>query len=107
MISLRSEQFEEAVLNNSKKAVVLFSNEWNGSVVILKSTLSELEKEYKNEIDFFEIEEELASEIHKQFGIKKIPTIFIFKSSEIYQVIEGLPAKSELTEVFKTIFKIK
>lgn len=107
MKRLRGEQFEEAVLNNRKMTVVLFSNEWNGSVVMLRSTLSELEKEYNNEIGFFEFEEQLASDIHKQFGIKKIPTIFVFKCSEIYHVREGLPSKSELNEVFKSILKIK
>jgi thioredoxin-like negative regulator of GroEL len=103
MNSLRGEQFEEAVLNNRKNAIVLFSNEWNGSVVILRSTLTELEKKYKNEIDFFEIEEQLASDLHEKFAIKKIPTIFVFKSSEIYRVIEGIPSKSELTEVIESL----
>lgn len=103
MRRITSKAFEQEVLKNPNHVVLLFTNDWNGSIVILKNMLEDLAFVYGNNFHFLEIDESGASNLCKRYGIKTIPTIMIIKNGEILHVIEGVPAKSRLEIIFKSL----
>ena len=103
MKKLKCSEFEERVLQSKKPVVVLFSNEWSGSAIIVEGALKEIEKEYQGRVYFFEMMQSECTGISSSYGIAHVPAILVFKEGEVVEEIKGVPAKSTLRDKLSVI----
>lgn len=99
-----SEQlFEKEVLKSSIPVLVDFFAPWCGPCRALAPTLEELalDTDYVNKVKIVKINVDDNENIAKQYNVRSIPTLILFKNSEKLTTISGAQSKSELTKLLK------
>jgi len=76
-------------------ALVVFFAQWCEPCKILDEMLSKLENQYDN-IDFFMIDCDENKDLVRELRIISVPTIHIYKKTELLKVIEGLQTEGAL-----------
>jgi len=117
MKQLTTETFKEEIFNfevndwkyeGQKPCIIDFFADWCGPCKALGPLLEDLEKEYKDKIDFFKVDIDEDPTLAARFEIASIPTlIFLPTDGSSPQVIKGLLPKEGLIEVFKDVFKLE
>ena len=103
MKQLKCSEFEKEVKGSGKKVVLLFTNDWSGSAIILEGALTALQKKWSQTFSFVKISKDDCYEIGKRFNIQKIPTILIFNSGNVIEKISGVPSKKNIENVFENL----
>ncbi len=103
MIKLKCSAFEEMVLQSKKTVVVLFTNDWSGSAIIVEGALKEIEKEFQGKVLFMEMMQPECTRISSSYGVTRVPAILVFKEGEVVEEIKGVPAKTILREKLSAI----
>ena len=96
MKQLKCSEFEQEVLRSEKKVVLLFSNDWSGSAIILEGALSALQKKWSQTYRFVKISNDDCREIGNKYTIQNVPTILIFDSGKVVEKISGVPSKQAI-----------
>ena len=77
-------------------AIVQFKTEWNGGCQIMAPVYEELSRHYSSKAKFFTIDTDEEKSIAKEYRIKELPTIMIFRKGELIDIIVGLTPKNIL-----------
>ena len=85
-------------LKNNKVVLVDFWAEWCGSCRMLTPTIELLEQEYKDKAVIGKINTEQEQELAREFGIRSIPTVIIFKEGVEMERIGGASSKSTYSD---------
>ena len=93
-----SKSFEELVVQSEKPVIVDFYADWCGPCKRLAPIFEELSKEV-DEVSFYKVNVEDASELAAQFSVQSIPTLILFKGGEPVDRVMGLMPKDELKKV--------
>lgn len=94
-IEANDEDFEEKVIENSKKlpVVVDFWAEWCAPCRILSPTLSSIAKEYQGEFLFVKVNVDKNPELAERYQVMSIPSVKMFKNGKIVSEFVGaMPA---------------
>ena len=75
-------QFESEVLESDKPVLVKFHAEWCGACKILTPRINELSSEYEGRVKFVTVDVDSAAALAKQYGIRSLPTVFIFNEGK-------------------------
>ena len=105
MKKIKCSDFEKEVIENEKKVVVLFTNNCNGSVIILGDSLSSLQKKWSQTFHFVELSNDECRRIGEKYIVQNVPTILIFDSGKVVDKISGLPSKKNIENVLQNINK--
>ena len=103
MKKIKCSDFEKEVIENEKKVVVLFTNDWNGSAIILGGALSSLQKRWGKTFHFVELSKDDCREIGEKYNIQNVPTILIFDSGKVIDKITGVPSKNTIENVLRIL----
>jgi len=103
MKKIKCSDFEKEVIENDKKVVVLFTNEWSGSAIILSGALSSLQKSWSKTFHFVEIPKDECYEIGEKYDVQNIPTILIFENGKIIEKITGVPSKNTIENILEKL----
>ena len=91
--------FSELVLNNSKLSVADFWAPWCGPCQALTPILTALENDYSDLVSFFKMDVDQNPDTPLEYAIRSVPTILIFKESNVVECIIGVQSKQKLKSI--------
>lgn len=103
MKQIKCSDFEKEVIENEKKVIVLFTNDWSGSAIILGGSLSALQKKWCKTFHFVELSNDECYEIGEKYTVQNVPTILIFDSGKVIEKISGVPSKNTIESVLQNL----
>ena len=97
MIYLEKEMDFEKIINN-KLVIVDFFATWCGPCRLISPILEELEKENKN-LTIVKIDVDKNESLARKHGVMSIPTLEIYKNSQLVDKVVGYLSKEELEDL--------
>ena len=89
--------FEADVLKSDKPVLVDFWAEWCGPCKMIAPILDEVSKDYGDKVQIAKINVDENQGVPAKFGIRGIPTLFLFKNGAVAAQKVGALSKSQLT----------
>lgn len=99
IINTTDSSFEADVLKSDKPVLVDFWAPWCGPCRAIAPTLEELDAEYADKFQIAKVNVDENPEISARFGIRSIPTLFVFKNGEKVDMVIGGQPKSEFVKL--------
>lgn len=96
MKNISDAQFETEVLNAKGLVLVDFWAEWCGPCRQLLPILEEVSKEMADKVKIYKMNVDESPNTASQYGIRSIPTMFLFKDGKQIDIKVGLNSKSSL-----------
>lgn len=101
IINATDASFDADVLQSDKPVLVDFWATWCGPCRAIAPVLEELDAEYGDKFQIVKIDVDANPEISARFGIRSIPTLFVFKNGEKVDVVVGGRPKSEFVALLE------
>ena len=95
--SLTDSQFSENVLNSKGLVLVDFWAEWCGPCRQLGPILEAIDEEMGESVTIYKMNVDDSPETASQFGIRSIPTMFLFKDGKQVDTKVGLSTQSTIS----------
>lgn len=89
--------FEQAVLQSDLPVLVDFWAAWCGPCKAIAPVLDELSSEYEGKARIVKIDVDSNPNLAAQYGIRSIPSLFVFKNGEKVDNVVGAQPKSQLS----------
>jgi len=96
--TLTNENFHKEVVNSKQPVLVEFSTDWCGTSHIIAPIIKEMAGKFKDDIKFCKIDIDKYEELAKQYGVRKIPTILLFRNGKIVDFIVGVVSREILVK---------
>ena len=96
--TLTTNTFAEEVLTNSDPVLVDFWAPWCGPCRAIAPAIDELAEQFAGQVKIAKLNVDDYADTAKEYGIRSIPTLVIFRDGEVVDRIQGLVPKSLLTE---------
>ena len=103
MKQIQCSDFEKEVIENEKKVIVLFTNEWSGSAIIVEGALDELQKTWGEKFHFIQLSNDQCEKIGNQYNVRFTPTILIFKNGEVIEDITGVKSRNTIENILQNL----
>ena len=98
-VEVNKENFKD-ILDKNDVTLVFFEAPWCGACKILHPIINELADENREkQITIAVVNTDHDSELSRQFEIRSLPTLIIFKNNEIFQKGPGMISKPRLQEM--------
>ena len=94
---LNYSQFSENVLNSKGLVLVDFWAEWCGPCRQLGPILEAIDEEMGGDVTIYKMNVDDSPETASQFGIRSIPTMFLFKDGKQVDTKVGLNTQSTIS----------
>ena len=96
-IEVTAQNFDEEVLNYKGKVLVDFWAEWCGPCRQLGPILEAIDEEMNGAVTIYKMNVDDSPETASQFGIRSIPTMFLFKDGKQVDTKVGLNTQSTIS----------
>lgn len=95
--------FDTSVIQNSHKIPVLveFMGVWSGPCIQMSETLAVLATEFAGQFVFARVDIDEQTELVKEYDVKNVPTLKVFKDGQVVQSEEGQLHQEELRALLK------
>lgn len=97
-IHVSKASFDEAVLKAQGPVLVDVWAGWCGPCARLAPLLEDLAGEYAGRLTFAMLNVDENRDLARQHGVKRLPTLLLFKAGNVVAVKEGVPSKPQLSE---------
>ncbi len=101
MESINDLQLEDKVLNSKGLTVIDFWAEWCGPCRQLLPIMEEVSKEMGDKVKIYKMNVDESPESAAKFGIRSIPSVFLFKDGKQVDVRVGLNSKETMVSWIK------
>lgn len=96
--NVSDDEFDATVLQSSKPVVVDFWAEWCAPCKLIAPVLEEVDSELGEKIDIAKINIDDNPQVPSTYGVRGIPTLMMFKDSELVSSRVGALSKAQLSE---------
>ncbi len=103
IVQVTDETFEEQVLNAEGPVLVDFWAAWCGPCKMIAPILDELASQYEGTVKVCKMDVDSNQDIPARYGIRGIPTLMIFKDSNLESTKVGALSKSQLVEFVEAV----
>jgi thioredoxin 1 len=103
IIELTDADFDEVVHNSDVPVLVDFWAPWCGPCIMMTPIFEEIANEYADKAKICKLNTDDARDSAIEFGIQAIPTIILFKDSQVRKKWVGLTSKKELTAAIEQL----
>mmetsp|Transcript_26120 Transcript_26120/g.43407 ORF Transcript_26120/g.43407 Transcript_26120/m.43407 type:complete len:165 (+) Transcript_26120:212-706(+) len=93
---LTESNFDEEVYDSPKPVVLFISAAWCGPCKMVEPVVKEIEQETGETLKFVAIDADGCPSIVKQYGVRSVPTIALFKGKQLLTTVVGAIAKPAL-----------
>ncbi len=90
------------IINNSKPVLIDFYADWCGPCQAMGPILKEVKNDLQNDVSIIKINVDKNPEISRRYGVRGIPTFFIFKNGEQLWRKSGILKKDELVTIINS-----
>ena len=99
IINTTDANFDQDELQADKPVLVDFWAAWCGPCKAIAPVLEDLDAEYGDKFQIVKVNVDDNPETSARFGIRSIPTLFVFKNGEKVDTVVGSRPKSEFVEL--------
>lgn len=100
---IETDEFEKEVLKSDKPVVVDFWAEWCRPCKKMEPLMQSLWEEFKDQIKFLKLDVDENPSITAEYGVRGIPTLFLFKDGQIVERVTGVIGRKELIRKLKKL----
>jgi thioredoxin 1 len=97
-VELTDDGFETEIHRSALPVLIEFWAEWSGGCHIMAPILESLAKSLAGRIKLMRMNIEQCPRTAKQFGVHTVPTMLLFRSGELVELISGSLPRSELAK---------
>ena len=97
IVNATDASFDAEVLGSDEVVLVDFWATWCGPCKAIAPVLDELSSEYEGKARIVKIDVDQNPNLAAQYGIRSIPTLFVFKNGEKVDATMGMQPKAQLT----------
>ena len=98
MFEFTDANFEKEVIKSDVPVLVDFWAAWCAPCLKIAPIVKELSGEFNGKMKFGKLNVENVQSIPRQYGIRSIPTLLIFKNGQVFSQIIGMQPKRNLEE---------
>lgn len=95
IINATDASFDTDVVNSDSLVLVDFWAAWCGPCKAIAPVLEELAEDYQGRVKIVKVDVDANPQSAARFGIRSIPTLFVFKNGERVETVVGGRPKSE------------
>lgn len=95
IINATDASFDTDVVNSDGLVLVDFWAAWCGPCKAIAPVLEELAEDYQGRVKIVKVDVDANPQSAARFGIRSIPTLFVFKNGEQVETVVGGRPKSE------------
>ena len=96
-VKVTDQSFETDVLGSAEPVVVDFWAEWCGPCRMIGPALEEISTEMQGKVKIAKVNVDENPGISAKYGIRSIPTLFVFKGGEKVDQLVGAKPKGDLS----------
>ena len=96
LLNFSKSNFEAEVLQSPVPVVVAFSAVWCGPCHVVKPVLEKLSEESGGKFRIGTVDADEEAELVRQYGVRSVPMIFIFRSGKVLHTTVGPVSKEKL-----------
>ena len=100
---IENEQIINEVLKNEGLVVVDFFATWCGPCQMLAPVLTELDKKYKDGVEFYKVNVDEHQDAAIRYGVMSVPTLIFFKNGEEIDRQVGFMEEDELSKIIEEL----
>lgn len=98
-----AQNFAASVIENQRPVLVDFYADWCGPCKAQAPILEAFSGDYEGKIDFVKVDVDKNAELSKQYGVRSIPTLVIFKDGEAVDIHVGLGDRKALSALLNKV----
>lgn len=103
VIAVTNETFEAEVINSDIPVLVDFWAPWCGPCKMLGPVIDELSGEYEGKVKFCKCNVDDSTDLAASYGVSSIPSVKIFKASEIAAESLGFKPKPAMKQFVDSV----